>query len=233
MFTGGTKIDEQTLNVTQADNNINELTATYGAQIDYNLVLSTSAEYVNFGNTTSQFLTPYPFWIRSNIFDTKSGLFTNIQFVTFPWVSSLSLKKNNFVSISPLIVSSSTSWVQKGTYLLNPDTIPQPTQKDLGQFILGALLKNNKGGEMVVIPSSRFPYDQYMSSGGGNADFILNAIDTFSSNGALSGIRSRNVSFYPIPDISDTQKDVYKYTAILLFPLIWGVYGAIRLMKRK
>jgi len=233
VFAGGIKINEQTLGVTQADHNLNELTATYGAQINYSLTLSTSAEYVNFGNEMSQFLAPYPFWIRSNIFDTKSGLFANIQFVTFPWVSSLSLKKNGLASVTPLILSSNRSWMQKDSFSLNPNTIPQPTQKDLGEFVLGALIKNKKGGEMVVIPSSRFPFEQYMSNGGGNLDFILNTIDTFSSNGALSGIRSRVVSFYPLPDMSDTQKDVYKYTAILLFPLLWGIYGAIRLMKRR
>ncbi|MFH0773724.1 MAG: GldG family protein [bacterium] len=233
VFAGGTKINEQTLNVEVADHNINELTASYGAQIENNLVLSTSAEYVNFGNETSQFLAPYPFWIRSNIFDTKSGLFANIQFVTFPWVSSLSLKKTGLTSVVPLILSSNRSWVQKDTFLLNPNAIPQPTQKDLKQFVLGALVKNKKGGEMVIISSSRFPFEQYISRGGGNLDFILNMIDTFSSHGALGGIRSRIVSFYPLPDMSDTQKDVYKYTAILLFPLIWGIYGTIRLLKRK
>lgn len=233
VFAGGTKIDERTLSVAPAEHNINELTASYGAQIDYNLVLSTSAEYVNFGNETSQFLTAYPFWIRSNLFDAKSGLFANIQFVTFPWVSSVSLRKNNDTLVTPLIISSARSWAQKDSFGLNPNTIPQPTQKDLRQYVLGALIKNKKGGEMVVIPSSRFPYDQYISKGGGNLDFILNTIDTFSSNGALSGIRSRIVSFYPLPDMSDTQKDMYKYAAILLFPLLWGVYGAIRLMRRK
>lgn len=233
VFAGGTKIDEQALSVVQADNNINELTATYGAQIDYNLVLSTSAEYVNFGNATSQFLAPYPFWIRSTIFDIKSGLFANIQFVTFPWVSSLSLKKNDLASLTPLIMSSDKSWIQKNSFSLNPNTIPQPSSKDLNQFVLGALIKNKNGGEMIVVPSSRFPYEQYMSRGGGNLDFVLNVIDTFSSNGALSGIRSRIVSFYPLPDLSDSQKDIYKYAAILLFPLLWGIYGGIRLLRRK
>lgn len=232
VFAGGAKIDEQSLGVTQSENNLNELTASYGARINYDLVLSTSAEYVNFGNATSQFLAPYPFWIRSNLFELKSGLFANVQFVTFPWVSSLSIKKDP--TITPLIVSSNRSWIQKeGVFALNPNTIPQPNIKDVKQFALGALIKNKKGGEMVVIPSSRFPYAQYMSRGGGNLDFILNTMDTFSSKGALSGIRSRVVSFYPLPDMSDTQKDIYKYTAILLFPLLWGVYGVIRLMKRK
>ena len=233
MFAGGAKINEQSLSILQADNNLNELTASYGAQIDYNLVLSASAEYVNFGSATSQFLAAYPFWIRANSFDSNSGLFTNIQFVTFPWVSSLTLKKVNGITTEPLILSSTRSWIQKGTFSLDPNTIPQPNQNDLKQYVLGALLKNKTGGEMIVIPSSRFPLQQYMSNGGGNLDFVLNAIDLMSSNGALSGIRSRAVSFYPLPDIPDTQKDIYKYTAILLFPLLWGIYGTIRLMRRK
>jgi ABC-type uncharacterized transport system involved in gliding motility auxiliary subunit len=233
VFAGGIKLDEQSLAVTQATHNLNELTASYGAQINYDLVLSTSAEYVNFGNETSQFLAPYPFWIRSNLFDTKSGLFANIQFITLPWISSITTKKNNLASITPIIVSSERSWAQKDTFSLSPNTIPQPIQKELKQFILGALLTNKKGGEMVIIPSSRFPYGQYISRGGGNLDLILNTVDTFSSHGALSGIRSRIVSFYPISDMPENQKDVYKYTAILLFPLLWGLYGAIRLMKRK
>ncbi|MCX6730745.1 MAG: GldG family protein [Candidatus Roizmanbacteria bacterium] len=232
VFAGGTKIDEQSLGVTNAEHNINELTASYGAQINHDLVLSTSAEYVNFGNATSQFLAPYPFWIRSNLFESKSGLFANIQFVTFPWTSSLSLKKDS--SITPLIVSSDRSWVQKdGSFSLNPNSIPQPNMKDVKQFVLGALVKNKKGGEMVVIASSRFPYEQYMSRGSGNLDFILNVVDTFGSKGVLNGIRSRIVSFYPLQDLSDSQKDIYKYTAILLFPIVWGIFGAIRLMKRK
>ena len=231
IFAGGAKIDEQMLSVTQADHNINELTTAYGVQIDYNLVLSTSAEYINFGTATSQYFAPYPFWIRSNMFDTKTGLFNNIQFVTFPWTSSLSLKKNSQVTTIPLIVSSTRSWAQKDNFLLNPNSIPQPTQKDLNQFVLGALVKNKKGGEMLVIPSSRFLYEQYMSKEEGNLEFILNTVDTVSSNGSLSGIRSRIVSIYPIPDMSDSQKDIDKYTAILLFPLIWGIYGGIRLFK--
>jgi len=233
VFADGVKIDEQTLSVTQSDHNLNELTASYGAQINYDLALSTNAEYVNFGNQTMQFLSAYPFWIRSNLFDIKSGLFANIQFVTFPWVSTLTIKQNGNSTVTPLITTSNKSWIQKDNFTLDPNSIPQPAQKDLKEYVLGVLMKNKKGGEMVLISSSRFPFEQYMSRGGGNFDFILNTIDTFSSSGALSGIRSRVVSFYPLPDLSDSQKNMYKYSAILLFPVLWGVYGVIRLMKRK
>ena len=233
VFAGGTKIEEQSLSVTLSNNNINELTATYGAQIDHNLVLSSSAEYVNFGTQTSQFLVAYPFWIRSNIFDKKSGLFANIQFVTFPWTSSLSLRKTSTAQATPLILSSTKSWSQKDAFTLTPNAIASPEQKDFKEYVLGAVIKHKAGGEMVVIPSARFPFEQYMSRGGGNLDFILNTVDTLSSGGALGGMRSRMVSFYPLPDMTDIQKDIYKYTAILLFPLLWGIYGVIRLTRRR
>lgn len=233
VFANGTSINEQTLEVIPATHNLNELTATYGAIINTDLVLSTSAEYVNFGNETSQFLAPYPFWIRTNLFNAKTGLFSNLQFVSFPWASSLTLKDTKKTSMTPLIASSNRSWIQKGEYMLNPNTIPQPKQQDVKEYLLGAVLTNKKGGELVVVPSSRFIFDQYMSRGSGNLDFTLNAVDVFGSQGSLSGIRSRIVSFYPLPDMSDTQKEVYKYGALLLFPLLWGVYGVVRLIRRK
>lgn len=233
VFANGVSIDERTLDVVPSTHNLNELTATYGATINTDLVLSTSAEYVNFGNETSQFLAPYPFWIRTNIFNAKTGLFSNLQFVSFPWASSLSLTDTKKVSITPLISSSNRSWVQKGEYVLNPNIIPQPKQQDVKEYLLGAVLTNKKGGELIVVPSSRFILDQYMGRGSGNLDFALNAVDVFSSHGSLSGIRSRIVSFYPLPDMPDTQKEVYKYMAMLLFPLVWGAYGVIRLIRRK
>ncbi len=233
VFAGGTSIEENTLGVNPSKHNLNELIASYGAQIESNLLLSTSAEYVNFGNETSQFTTVYPFWIRSNLFDLKSGLFSNIQFLTFPWTSSLTLKSVPGVVESPLIVSSKTTWEQKNSFTLNPNSIPQPLQKNLAQFVIGAHLKHKSGGEMIIIPSSRFPFDQFLTRGGGNIDFILNSVDSLTSSGALSGIRSRIVSFYPLPELTDSQKDMYKYGGILLFPLLWGAYGVMRLMKRK
>lgn len=232
-LSGGTSIDEQTLSASASQNNMNELTASYGATIKNNLVLSTAAEYVNFGNTQSQFLVAYPFWIRTNTFDEKSGLFANIQYFSFPWVSEIEVSIKNNIKVSPLILSSKRSWAQTEPFTLNPDTIAQPKATDLKERTLGILLENTKGGKMVVVGSSRFPYGQYIGQGSGNLDFILNTIDTFSSNGALVGIRSRSLSSYPIADMSDGQKNIYKYVAILSFPLLWGIYGGIRLLRRK
>ncbi len=233
VLSGGVTVDEQTLGASLSNNNINELTATYGATIKNNLVLSTSAEYVNFGNAQSQFLVAYPFWIRTNTFDEKSGLFANVQYFSFPWVSEVAIAQKSGIKISPLIFSSQRAWTQGEPFVLNPDIIPQPKATDLKARLLAALVENKKGGKMIVVGSSRFAYEKYLGQRSGNLDFVLNAIDTFSSNGSLVGIRSRSLSTYPVSDLSDTQKNIYKYAAILLFPLLWGVYGGIHLLKRK
>jgi len=233
VFANGTSIDERTLQVSSSTDNLNELTATYGATINTDLALSTSAEYVNFGNETSQFLAPYPFWIKTNLFNNTLGLFSNIQYISFPWTSTLTIKKNSLAEITPLISSSNRSWIQKEQFSLDPNKISQPKQADVKEYLLGAIVDNKKGGKLVIIPSSRFILDRYMGRGSGNIDFTLNTINSYSSQGALSGIRSRVVSFYPLPDVSESEKDMYKYSAMLLFPLLWGVYGTVRLIRRK
>jgi ABC-type uncharacterized transport system involved in gliding motility auxiliary subunit len=233
VFAGGVWIDEQTLQAHVADHNINELTATYGARINSDLALSTSAEYVNFGNATMQFLTPYPFWIRTNTFNKQAGLFMNTQYLTYPWTSTLSATNSKNTKMTQLVSSSDRSWVQSKDFALNPNTIPQPTAADLKAFMLGVELENKKGGVMVIIPSSRFASDRYLSKGSGNLDFILNAVDLVSSHGALSGIRSRTASAYAISDMSEGMKNVYKYAALLSGSMLWIIYGAIRILKRQ
>jgi len=41
------------------------------------------------------------------------------------------------------------------------------------------------------------------------------------------------VGFYPLPELSDSSKDVFKYGNILLLPVLFGIYGAFRVMRRK
>lgn len=233
VLAGGVWIDEQTLEARLADHNLNELTATYGARINPDLTLSTSAEYVNFGNASMQFLTPYPFWIRTNIFNKQSGLFMNTQYFTYPWTSSISVTQGKNIKITSLISTSDQSWSQSKEFVLNPNNIPQPTANELKTYTLGVKVENKKGGVMVVLPSSRFANDRYLTRGSGNLDLILNAVDQFSSHGALSGIRSRTASAYAISDMSEGMKNVYKYAALLSGSILWIVYGVFRILKRQ
>jgi len=185
---------------------------------------------VNFGNQLFQFITPYPFWIKTSVFSQNQPFFSNIQQLLFPWVSEIEIKDKN--KASPLVFTSKKSWEQKENFILDPQSIPEPNPKDLKQFITSSYAKNKNQGEIVVIPSSRFIQERYLSRTNDNLEFVLNLLNNLVAKGALSGIRQRVVLFYPLPELSENQKDLFKYLNIFLLPSIFGLLGVFRLKKR-
>ena len=221
------------LQTSDANHNLGSLLETYGIKVNKNLVLSTTAEYVNFGDQNALLSLPYPFWIRTNVFNPKVSYFSNVGQLTFPWVSSVSLSKKSGVEHDELIKTTSRSWEQTSNFSLNPQTVTLPQADALKQFIIGAQSKQKNGGTVLVIPSSRFILDRYLSRTSGNVALVVNVLNDMASGGALSGISQRAIQFYQVPDLSESQKDTFKYLNILLLPLLVAVYGAVRLLRRK
>ncbi|MBI4005007.1 GldG family protein [Candidatus Roizmanbacteria bacterium] len=223
----------QNLDTTSATHNLDPLLKEWGITIEKNLILSASSELVNFGNESVSYLVPYPFWIKTNRFNSKSSYFVSINQLTYPWTSSITTDKKNDIEYTNLIRTTQRSWQQKDTFVLNPQNIPSPSEKDLKEFVITLQAKNKSGGQLVVIPSSRFVGDQYLNRNSDNLEFVLNIMNEFASGGALAGIRQRSVAVYPLPDIPENQKDVFKYVSILLLPVLFGLYGGIRLYQRR
>src|SRR3989338_10069281 len=143
------------------------------------------------------------------------------------------MNKKNGLEVQTLVSSNKNSWEKKDSYELLPQKIKQPELKDINEFSLVGQVQTREGGIAVVIPSSRFLNVQYLSKNSGNVDFIFNLINNLASGGALSGIRSRTITFYPLPELSDNTKDTVKYLDILLLPVLLALYGGVRLMRRK
>lgn len=221
------------LSTQPASHDLFSLFESWGISLNKDFILSSSAEYVNFGNDIYQFMTPYPFWVKTNNFNKKTGYFSNVAQLTFPWTSSVSLNNKNGLEVQTLVSSSKSSWDQKDSYELLPQKIKQPEMKDIKVFPLVAQVQTRGGGTVVLIPSSRFLNVQYLSKNSGNVDFIFNLVNNLASGGALSGIRSRTVTFYPLPELPDSTKDAVKYLDTLLLPALLALYGGIRLMRRK
>lgn len=231
-FVDGVWVSDE-LSTTSADHRLFTLLEDYGIKIEKNLILSTSAELVNFGGGQISLLLPYPFWHKTNRFNPKVSYFSNINQLTYPWSSSLTLVKRAGTETKELVKTSQRSWQQKDNFVLNPQAIPEPDQKDLKEFIVAAEALKKDRGQIVVIPSSRFVLDRFLGAGSGNLEFVLNIVSNLASGGALSGIRSRAVSFYPLPDLPEGQKDMFKYLNILLLPVLFSLWGGFRLMKRR
>ncbi len=235
-FVDGVWVTESLL-TQSANHNLFSFLEKNGIRLNKNLILSTSAELVNFGNQTVQFLIAYPFWLKTNVFNNNQPFFSNINQLTFPWVSSIDLIDQKGLTETPLVWSIKRSWQQREAtgsagFSLDPQSILEPSDKDFKQFVLAAKITNNKKGEIVVIASSRFILEKFLGKGADNIDFVINILNELASGGMLTGIRQRAVTFYPLPDLSEGQKDLFKYANIFLFPSLLGIFAIVKLLKK-
>ena len=84
----------------------------------------------------------------------------------------------------------------------------------------------------MVIASSKFIDQQFLSSTSNNIEFVVNVLNDYGSGGALSGIPLRDVSLYPLPQLDNSMKEVFKYGNVIALPAIFILYGAYRLLRR-
>lgn len=231
-FTDGVWVDEG-LNAQPSQSNLLPLLSAFGITVQKNLVLSTSAELVNFGNDLVNIYTPYPFWLKTNMFNARLSYFGNVAQLTFPWVSEIVLQETNEYKPQFLVKTTPQSWIQKDTFILNPQQIPQPQQSDAKEFVIAAQSIKPDGGQVVVFSSSRFILSQFLSRSSGNLALVLNILNDIASGGALSGINQRAIGIYPLPPLDQSVQNVFKYANIILLPALFVVYGVIRLWRRK
>jgi ABC-type uncharacterized transport system involved in gliding motility auxiliary subunit len=232
-FVDGVWVNEQSLVTSDANHHLETILNDYGITIEKNLVLSQNAEMIRFGNDLFTYVAPYYLWVNTNIFNPNASYFSNLAQLIYPWSSSITLSKKQGVETKDIVKTTPQSWIQKDTFMLEPQTIPVPQPKDLKSYITTAEAEKKNGGKIMVISSSRFVKDRYLGQTGENLGFILNVVNDYASQGALSGIRDRGTALYPMPHVSESQKDLFKYGNMFILPLLFVMYGGYRLMKRK
>lgn len=216
---------------TAAPMKLKPLLDEYGISVKQDLVLSNQSEIVNFGSDPSrQYISNYRYWVRTNVFNPAASYTSNVGSLTFPWTSSVTTQKKLGILQTDVVRSTPQSWTTTDLADLKPTTEKKPTDVGIKQLITYAKNQKTKG-EIVVVPSTRFVQDGYLGRSG-NLDFMINLVNEFSSGGALSGIRARAIQAYPLPNIAPGQKDLFKWSNILLLPLIFAAYGVMRLRKR-
>ncbi len=223
---------EESLTTSDTPDGLLSLVKEYGLDIQKNLVLSTSSELVNLGQQSQSLMFSYPFWIRTNQFNPESSYFSGVGMLSYPWASAINIQKKDGYETKELVYSTRESWAQQGTIILDPQQIPQPVASELKPFLISAESQKNNGGKVLVIGSSRFIEDRYLSPRSQNLGFMLNILNDYASEGALTGIRARALSLYPLPDLPGQMQTTYQYMNILLLPAIFALYGFLRLYRR-
>jgi len=125
---------------------LDKLLAHWGVTVNQNLVYDMQCQKIQVAQRGPGFIiqniVPYPPFPLVSELDRKNVIVRNLEAITLPFVSSLSLDdarlKNNSLEGQVLAKSSPKAWEQKGFFLLSPQYIGAPQPTDLKQFGLAA-----------------------------------------------------------------------------------------------
>ncbi|GIW62241.1 MAG: hypothetical protein KatS3mg090_0067 [Patescibacteria group bacterium] len=224
----GVWVSDATLTTTPANHNLNEVLKNFGLEIEPNLILSNSAELVNFGGGQLSLVLPYRFWVKTNVFNPDKSIFNNINTLTYPWVSSIKVKDNSIVE--PLVKTTNQSWAQTNEFNLSPETAADPVPEETQSFVVSALAEKKSAGKVAVISSRRFVLDQFQSQND-NLNFISNLALSLTNN-QLAGIRNKSAGVYILPVYSYPFSEILKYSLIFLFPALFLILGVVKAVRR-
>ncbi len=218
------------------DSGINELTKKYGIQINNDLVYDRSNSNISYRQGFFSISRPYPFWVKAlrDNFGNYAAL-SRIQSVVFPWASSLSLSESEDYVAKPLISSTNQASTVSENYNLLPDNplyFSNTSQKVIAAFS-EPKDKNSKSGLLFVIGDSDFVSRNFINQIPDNKTFFSNLVDSVSNSVNLASIRSKNIASRPLKDISESEKNYWKFISIFGFAALIDIYGALRIMRRK
>lgn len=219
-----------------ADNGLNGFMKKYGIQINSDMVYDTSNSNISYQRGYFSVSTPYPFFVKAvskNFIDHPS--LSEIQSVIFPWTSSLSLADSNDYIAAPMIRTTDRAGVISESFDIMPDrkfAYDQASQKTIMAFSKPKD-GNSKSGELLAVGDSYFVLLNFSKQVSDNQTFFLNLVDSVSNTVNLSSIRAKNIADRPIKELNESERNYWKFIAILGGALLLDAYGIYRLVQRK
>ncbi len=154
----------------------------YGIVLQNNLLVSQTNAVANIYTDKSAFSSAYPLWIKTSNFNKESSAFESITALTFPWSSSTSIVKSDYAKTEVLVKTEKNSWIQQKEFNLAPNEIPilPIDQHKTHNVIVQATTKS--GGHLLVIPSSRFVREQFLTMPAENVTFLGNILREYNTS---------------------------------------------------
>ncbi|MEK9149484.1 MAG: GldG family protein [Candidatus Desantisbacteria bacterium] len=222
------KVADNGLSASPQDTGLERLLAEWGAEIKPGLILDPSCANASFQSGQNLFSLPYPFFPKAS----EAGLnkahpiVRGIESLVLPYSSAIKLSGKGI----SLISSSPSSWIERGAVSLSPN---QPfSMEEKRSHNLAAVLFPGKG-KVVLVASSWFAKDNFLSYARDNAIFFLNAVEWLSNSSDLIEIRSKGKTERPLKPISEGKKGVVKGIVIFGMPILISIFGIGRSLKRR
>jgi gliding-associated putative ABC transporter substrate-binding component GldG len=241
--------------------NINDMLAYYGVKLEPDLVLDRSSSMAAFSGGFFHFQVPYPFWpkVTKDGFDKSNPMVSKLETITLPWTSSVEIQdkviEEKGLEKTILVHTSPHAWTQKGRFDLNPQQHFNFRSTEMQQIPLAVMVSGffysfydnkeapSKGEEkltksteethIVVVGNSRFIQDDFLGRFPENAAFFLNIVDWLTMGDALIGIRTREKTERPLPELSDEKKAFIRYINIFGVSILVILFGLVKFILRR
>lgn len=215
------------------ENNVNDFTKKYGIEINSDLIYDQLNSPISYSAGNYYMTKDYPYWVeavKDNFSDHPS--LAKIKTLTFLWASSLKTENKDGYEIKNLVTSSPAGETVSENITIVPDA--NLSFLSGAKRILAAIsTAQSGGGQVIVIGDSDFVSPAFMQPIPDNEIFFTNLIESISSSANLSSIRAKNISARPIKELTDSEKNYWKFLAIGGGAIIISAYGFVRISKRK
>jgi ABC-type uncharacterized transport system involved in gliding motility auxiliary subunit/ABC-type transport system involved in multi-copper enzyme maturation permease subunit len=192
-------------------------------------------EIVPLPTDIGQVLQAYPLFIRARS-TAKSAINQEVNEVTLTWTSTLDTTGAPRGNITPLLVSSPGAGALTDHVSLDPSQ--SFSQSGLAPRVLAAAATGGTTagapkGRVVVVGSTDFINDRFVSRAPDNLALALNGIDWLAQDDALMSIRSKDRRPPPLVFSTASVREIVKYLNVVGVPALVALYGLGRLVRRR
>ncbi len=208
----------------------------YGLGVGRALVfdLRSNAPVSTTGPTGLPLMVAYPLW-PATLPASTHVMVANVGTVVTPWASPIEFSLADTLNLIPLLRTSELGGRAEEEVIVSPDRDWTPFQDSIApQLVAIAHTGTSVGlGRLVLVGNSAFAGDGFAGESAGNLSFFLNAVDWLAQDEALLAIRSKNRAPALLLFRSEAVRDGVKYANLFGVPLLFVLFGAIRLLRRR
>jgi len=217
--------------------------AHYGVELARNLVADSQCQVIRMNSPNGPVLHSYVLFPllsqASQGFSPEYPLTAELQSLVLPWVSEVRSQQSTWKEV---LFSSSQSWLQEQTFLLDPENVPGPSSFDrfcLGRQFEGTLTSafapeegtGGKGQAKLLVLGTDHLLSQFQNPG--NLLFFNRLAQIQLVGGGLETIPRAAASLRPIGETTAAQRMRLQAVSLLAGPACLALLAILRMLLRR
>ncbi len=239
---------------------LEDLLATRGVEASDEMVFDlASSERVQVPQGFFSVIRPYPLWPIA-FTGGDHAVVRDLANATFGWAAPFAFDENN-AAVAPLWTTTEGGGTQPAGAMIDPSQQFATSEDELGVHTLAVAIDPSladtedqaaeaaeeapaedgaapaiagpmPGGRIVAVGDGDFLEDRFAQANSQNVIFAANAVDWLAQDDALIGIRSKNRSPPALAFESDTGRNALKWGSLVGVPLLFILFGFVRVTQR-